>query len=68
VHYREGYEGTARMVVKTMAPSVQAEARSMRHLRSDVRIVLGRDIARTLACHDVERCLAPSGSVAAASR
>jgi tetratricopeptide (TPR) repeat protein len=68
VQYREGYEGTARMVVKTMAPSVQAEARSMRHLRSDVRIVLGRDIARTLACHDVERCLAPSGSVAAASR
>ena len=55
------------VLVSKMAPSVQAEARPMRYQRSDVRIVLGRDIAKRLACHDVERCLTPAGSVAAIS-
>ena len=68
VQYREGHEDAARLVVKAMAPSVRAEARPMRQLRSDVRIVLGHDIAKTLACNDVDRCLAPSRSVAVGPR
>jgi len=56
VQYRSGHEQAARHVAESLPANAQAEPRPTPGLRSDVRVVLGRDWVQTAACLERQAC------------
>jgi hypothetical protein len=68
VQYRTGQEDAAQHVARLLPADAKAEPRPTPGLRSDVRVVLGRDWVQVAACLERNTCrpTSASGSVAMA--
>lgn len=60
IQYRNGHEGAALRIARSLPANARAESAPTPGLRSDVRVVLGRDWVQTAAClrHDTCRPVA----------
>jgi len=67
IQYRSGHEEAARRVARSLPGHVKVALAPTQGLRNDVRVVLGRDWARTAACLERNTCQPAATSVAAAS-
>jgi len=56
VQYRIGHEQAARHVAESLPANATAEPRPTPGLRSDVRVILGRDWVQTAACLERQTC------------
>ena len=65
VQYRSGHEEAALRVAQSLPASAKAEPRPTPGLRSDVRVVLGRDWVQTAVCLERDACRRPATAVAA---
>jgi tetratricopeptide (TPR) repeat protein len=65
VQYRSGHEQAARHVAESLPANAKAEPRPTPGLRSEVRVILGRDWVQTAACLERQRCRAVVSTVAA---
>ena len=64
VQYRAGYEETAVRVARSLPANARADSAPTQGLRSDVRVVLGRDLMRTAACVSTDSCEPASTTLA----
>ncbi len=64
VQYRRGHEEAALWVARSLPATAKAEAAPTEGLRSDVRVVIGRDWIQTAACLDRNTCQPLATSVA----
>ena len=67
VEYRDGHEQAALRVARSLPTHAKAVPAPMQGLRSDVRVVLGRDWVQTAACLERNSCQPVATSVAEAS-
>ena len=67
VQYGDGHEEAAQRVARSLPATAQTESLPTSGLRSDVRVVLGRDWVRTGACLARSGCLPAEGSVTVAT-
>jgi Flp pilus assembly protein TadD len=56
VQYRSGHEDAALRVARSLPANAKAEASPTQGLRSDVRVVIGRDWIQTAACLEQQTC------------
>jgi hypothetical protein len=68
VQYRVGQEDAAQHIARLLPASAKAESRPTPGLRSDVRVVLGRDWVQAAACLERNTCEPESTPVAMAPR
>lgn len=68
VQYRSGHEEAAQRVARALPGSLQLVPTPSQGLRTDVRLVLGRDWARTAACLERNMCQSASTKVAGLNR
>lgn len=66
VQYRDGHGGSAQRIAHLMPAQAQADAQPTQGLRSDVRVVLGRDWVSAAACLKRNDCQPPGDTVLAA--
>lgn len=67
IQYRSGYEEAAQRVARSLPANAKAEPSPTPGLRSDVRVVLGRDWVQTASCLGDNTCRPTSTAVAAIS-
>jgi Flp pilus assembly protein TadD len=67
VQYRSGQEALAQRVARSLPAAASAQTAPTAGLRSDVRVVLGRDWVKTAACLNTQSCQAPATVAAAAA-
>lgn len=65
IQYRAGHQEAARLVARTLKMTTELGATPSTGLRSDVRVVLGHDLAQTTACLDHKACERPAVLAAA---
>ena len=68
VQYRNGHEDAALRVARSLPANARAEAAPTQGLRSDVRVVIGRDWIQTAACLEQQTCQTAGATVAALDR
>ena len=68
IQYRSGHEEAALHVARSLPANAKAQAMPTQGLRSDVRVVLGRDWVRTAACLGPDTCRPTPTTVAAATK
>ena len=66
IQYRDGHADAALRVARSLPAYAKAEPALMQGLRSDVRVVIGRDWVRTAACLGLDTCRPMGTEVAAA--
>lgn len=67
IQYRNGHEEAALRVARSLPANARAEAAPTENLRSDVRVVLGRDWVQTASCLDQNNCRPVANTVAVAA-
>jgi len=67
IQYRDGQEQAARRVAESMPAAAKTDSGPTRGLRSDVRVVLGRDWVKTATCLGNDSCRAGATTVATAT-
>ncbi|HKX43306.1 MAG TPA: LytR C-terminal domain-containing protein, partial [Burkholderiaceae bacterium] len=67
VQYRSGQEQAARQVARLLPADAQTETQPTPGLRSDVRVVLGRDWTQVAACLEHGTCRTPASAIAMAA-
>lgn len=67
IQYRNGHAEAALRVARSLPANAKAELAPLQGLRSDVRVVIGRDWVQTAACLGNNSCRPPLTAVAAAS-
>lgn len=67
IQYRDGHADAALRVARSLPAYAKAEPALMQGLRSDVRVVIGRDWVRTAACLGLDTCRPMGTEVAAAA-
>lgn len=67
VQYRVGYEEAALRVARSLPSNAKADTSPTLGLRSDVRVVLGRDWLRTASCLSSDTCTPATIALASAS-
>jgi Flp pilus assembly protein TadD len=65
VQYRSGHEDAAQLVARSLPANAKAEAAPTQGLRSDVRVVIGRDWIQTAACLEKQTCQPAATALAA---
>lgn len=65
IHYRTGQRDAALRVAQALRMTARLDAAPVEDMRSDVRVVLGRDWVRTAACLERKACDLPSMVTAA---
>jgi Flp pilus assembly protein TadD len=65
VQYRNGHEDAALRVARSLPANAKAEASPTQGLRSDVRVVIGRDWIQTAACLEQQTCQPAVATLAA---
>ena len=68
VQYRSGQEKAAQRVARSLPAHAKAAAEPTQGLRSDVRVVLGRDWVQTAACLEQNTCQPAETTVALADK
>jgi hypothetical protein len=66
IQYRPGHAEAAQRLADVLPAALRATPAPTPGLRSDVRVVLGRDWVRSAACLEHDICKAPPTTVAAA--
>lgn len=67
VQYRNGHEEAALRIARSLPASAKADSLPTQGLRSDVRVVLGRDWVRTAACLSQNSCQPGMNTLTAAA-